>query len=63
MRQKMIKILAFCLGISMLLGCSGKSWFRDRSEDYKEAADYPIIKIPANIQSDKFSQEYQIPGE
>jgi uncharacterized lipoprotein len=63
MYQKMIKILVLCLGISMLLGCGGKGWFQDRSEDYKEATDYPTIKIPANIQSHKFGQEYQIPGE
>ncbi|HXH55624.1 MAG TPA: hypothetical protein VNK03_07795 [Gammaproteobacteria bacterium] len=46
----------------MVSGCGGDNkWFRDRSNDYKNAECYPTIQIPSDVNADSFSSEYRIP--
>ena len=60
--NRMIKWLLIILTVGILSACGKKSWLHDRSEDYVEAQSYPKLKIPADLHSGNFSQEYQIPG-
>jgi uncharacterized lipoprotein len=60
---KMIKKFGILLlANSLLFGCSGKTgWFRDRSTDYVNATTTPTLSLPANLKSESFSKEYEIP--
>ena len=56
----LLTIQAIFLGV--LLGCGGKSkWFHDRADDYVNAESHPRLKIPAKMDTERFSEEYQIP--
>jgi uncharacterized lipoprotein len=58
-----LKMIAIMLSFGILLSGCGlqKKWFRDRSEDYKNAESYSKIKVPADVNAEACSQEYQIP--
>ena len=57
------KMVVFLMSLGLLSGCGSTSskkdgWFRDRSEDYHQAMPLPKMKIPKDIRSDTFSDEY-----
>lgn len=57
----MIAVSLLCI-LSMVSACGAeKKWFRDRSNDYKEAESYPTIKIPVGVNADSCSSEYRVP--
>jgi len=60
---KMIRRIGILLlANSLLFGCSGQTgWFRDRSTDYMNAATTPALSLPADLKSESFSKEYEIP--
>ena len=63
MRQvKKIGIFGLIIATMVLGGCSGKTGlFRDRSNDYENATTTPDLSLPAQVKTDSFSKEYEIP--
>ncbi len=60
---KYMNMMAIILSLGLMVsGCGGeKKWFRDRSNDYKQAESCPTIQIPQGVKADSFSSEYRIP--
>ena len=60
--MRFIKIMLIAFGSLSILGC-GKEWLRDRSQDYQKCEASPILKVPAGLNAEPFSKEYEIPKE
>jgi uncharacterized lipoprotein len=62
LKSVLLGIQAILLGslLGSLWGC-GNQWVKDHSNDYTKAESHPPLKIPAKMNVQPFSEEYQIP--
>jgi uncharacterized lipoprotein len=60
---KHVNIVMIIVSLNMMVsGCGGENkWFRDRSNDYKNAESYSTVQVPRDVNADAFSSEYRIP--
>lgn len=66
--QRMNRLLmaVFLVGTSLVLqGCGSffgdDGWFRDRSEDYKQAPEMPVVTLPQGTSGERLREIYVIP--
>jgi len=62
LKKVLLRIQVVLLGLLLgsLCGC-GDQWVKDHSNDYIKAKSHPPLKIPAKMNVEPFSEEYQIP--
>lgn len=63
MLNKLFTVIVFCFGVLIVSGCESKNWFRDRANDYVKAEASAPLKVPADMHTQTFSEEYQIPKD